>query len=69
MAKVCPECQSTKIVKCGWSVVKREKIQRYRCAKCLRTFIHPKWTGSKNKNVSKQPINGDTVVLDEDIED
>lgn len=70
MAKVCPECCSTKIVKCGWSVVKREKIQRYRCTKCLRTFIHPKWSGSKRKeDASKQSLNGSTVVLDEETED
>ena len=67
MAKVCPECQSTKFVKCGWSVVNRTKVQRYRCEKCLRTFIHAGWTGKK-KEAFKQPINGDTVVEDNDGE-
>jgi hypothetical protein len=52
MAKVCPECNSTKFVKCGWSVVNRTKVQRYRCEKCLRTFIHPKWSGSRGKDAS-----------------
>ena len=69
MAKVCPECSSTKFVKCGWSVANRTKVQRYRCEKCLRTFIHPKWTGNRGKDASKQPSNDSTVVVDDETED
>ena len=67
MAKVCPECSSTVFVKCGWSIANRTKVQRYRCEKCFRTFIHPKYTGKK-KDVSKQPSNEATIVIDNDGE-
>jgi hypothetical protein len=33
----------------------------------MKFFIHPHYTGKK-KDASKQPVNGATVVLDEDGE-
>ena len=68
MAKTCPECNSTKFVKCGWSVVNRTKVQRYRCEKCLRTFIHPKYSGNRGKDASKQLSNNSMIVEDSDSE-
>lgn len=35
----CPECHSTNLVKCGYSIRHRERIQRYRCNQCKRIFI------------------------------
>ena len=60
MAKVCPECGSTVFVKSGYAIKERQRIQRYRCNKCLRTFTKPKWTRGK----SKQVLNNTTEVLD-----
>lgn len=34
----CPECKSTSYSKAGYSVRDRQKVQRYRCNKCLRVF-------------------------------
>ena len=64
MAKVCPECGSTQLTKNGSAIKARTKIQRYRCKKCLWQGYKVKWSG--HKNASKQPINGDTVVLDDE---
>ena len=50
MAKVCPECGSTMLVKSGYGIKQRVKVQRYRCNKCLRVFTKPAYTRG-NKNV------------------
>ena len=72
MAKTCPHCGSTVFIKFGTQTNTKDHSvhTRYRCKRkeCMKFFIHPHYTGKK-KDVSKQPINGDTVVLDEDIED
>ena len=47
MAKVCPECGSTVFVKSGYAIKERQRIQRYRCNKCLRTFTKPAYTRGK----------------------
>ena len=67
MAKVCPDCGSSLLVKSGMAIKDRRKIQRYRCKKCLWQGYKVKWSG--HKNVSKQPLNGSTVVLDNDGEE
>lgn len=70
MAKTCPKCGSSKIISFGWQVAKKKKIPKYRCNKCYQYFVHPKYSGRGSKdNASKPPVNGSTVVLDEDNED
>lgn len=63
MAKVCPECGSTLFIKWDSQIIARKSHKRYRCKKCGRVFVHPRWTGKK-KDASKQPLNGDTEVVD-----
>jgi transposase-like protein len=70
MAKVCKWCGSTKFIKKG--VQENAKthtvVPRYKCKKCFRTFVKPKWTGSKS-NTAKYISDGDTIVTeDEDID-
>lgn len=98
MARMCPECNSTRLTKEGWKKLKDGNKQRWRCKACNHgPFYKPKWTrgkkkddsaqlivdasGSwsdnskwgkstvKGKNVSKQPVNGDTLVLDDESVD
>jgi predicted Zn finger-like uncharacterized protein len=70
MAKVCPECGSTLFIKHDKQIIKRVPCQRYRCKKCYRVFVHPRYTGkSRAKDASKQPVEGSVVVLDDDTED
>jgi len=70
MAKVCKWCGSTKFIKKG--VQENAKthtvVPRYKCKKCFRTFVKPKWTGKK-KDASKQPVDGSVVVLDDEERD
>ena len=71
MAKVCKWCGSTKFIKKG--VQENAKthtvVPRYKCKKCFRTFVKPKWTGSRGKDASKQPVEGSTIVVDDETED
>jgi transposase-like protein len=70
MAKVCKWCGSTKFIKKG--VQENAKthtvVPRYKCKKCFRTFVKPKWTGSRAKDASKQPLNEAIEVLDKEID-
>jgi transposase-like protein len=68
MAKICPECNSTRLVKNGSAIKARQKVQRYRCLKCYWQGYKVKWSGSRGKDASKQPVEGSTVVLDNDGE-
>ena len=72
MAKVCKWCGSTKFIKKG--VQENAKthtvVPRYKCKKCFRTFVKPKWTGkSRAKDASKQLVDGSVVVLDDEERD
>ena len=65
MARICPECGSTVLVKSGFAIKDRERIQRYRCNRCHRIFTHPAYTRGK----SKQSLNDTTEVLGTEGED
>ena len=65
MAKVCPDCGSSLLVKSGMAIKERKKVQRYRCKKCLWQGYKVHWTGSK----SKQSLNDTTEVLDTEDND
>lgn len=54
MAKVCPECGSTLFTKHGFTVVNREKVQRWLCKKCLRSFTYFAQSGRLER---KEPFN------------
>ena len=38
----CPECESEKSAKAGFSWRARKKVQRYRCLDCGRSFVEVK---------------------------
>ena len=35
----CPECQTTKVTKAGFTWQDRKQVQRYRCGICGRLFL------------------------------
>lgn len=51
MARVCPDCGSSLLVKSGMAIKDRRKIQRYRCKKCLWQGYKVHWTGHKKETV------------------
>ena len=69
MANVCPECGSTRYRKHGFTVVSRELKQRWMCKNCLRSFTYFGRSGSKGKDAPKQPVEGSTIVLDDEERD
>lgn len=68
MARMCPECNSTRLTKEGWKKLKDGNKQRWRCKVCNNLFYKPKWTRGKKKDTSKQPSNETTIVVDNDTE-
>ena len=65
MARLCPECNSTRLIKEGWKNFKDGRKQRWRCKACNNLFYKPKWTRGK----SKQVLNNATEVLDTEGEE
>lgn len=56
MAKTCPACGSTKIIAFGWQIAKKKKIPKYRCNKCYRYFVHPKYSGLKGAKIKASVV-------------
>ena len=56
MARLCPNCGSTRLMKEGWKILKDDRKQRWRCKNCNKLFYKPKWTRGKSKQSFKDTI-------------
>ena len=66
MARLCPNCGSTRLIKEGFKNLKEGRKQRWRCKACNHgPFYKPKWTRGK----SKQSFKDTTEVLDTEGEE